>query len=412
MVSHKWLRTFAMAPLMVVVSFGLVAQDAPKPAETAALKETSPTGTVKVAEHQSRWDYPREINVPEGSKLHIVQKGDTFWGLGGHYLGNPRAWPQIWELNQWVKDAHWIYPGDPILIDTSRKAMGKADAAEPQEAVPGTPSREMPEMEVPKNVTQLPPDRVRESKHHDELGYSFQDFVQLPYLAPKGADALFKALGTLRIAGSKQPGRTLLGDGDAIYLNGGQDKGVKEGDRFVVVQVRTKQVFHPSDTERRHSLGAVVQQVAVVRVTSVLPKGSVAVIERSMDSVAVGDHVAPFIEPANIVAKLRTDTSEPVPIKDLGAVIYARDNHLRTAQGEMVIIDKGSADGLQVGDVMLAVRVRTFPVTEPRNHNDAVIEKTNHYLGQLLVVRTGETTSTCRILRSIEEIVLGDIVTR
>ena len=93
-------------------------------------------------------------------------------------------------------------------------------------------------------------------------------------------------------------------------------------------------------------------------------------------------------------------------------VIYARDNHGLTAQGELVIIDKGSADGLQTGDMMVALRKRTFPVTEARNARDAVMEHTNYVLGQILVIKTGETTSTCRIVRSSEEVVIGDLVTR
>ena len=408
MVLHKWLRPLAVAPWLTVLTLSLAAQDAPKPADPGSAaaptapsvpspaQEASPSGAEKVAEHWSRWDYPKEVNVPKGQRLHIVEKGDTFWALAGHYLGDPWAWPQIWELNQWVKDPHWIYPGDPILVDDSRNPIAKGS-----------------ETEVPPDVIDLTPDRRRtEVKQRDELGFGFQDFIQLPYLAPKGSDALFRELGALSITGTKHPERNHLGDGEVVYLSGGQDKGLKAGDRFVILQVRKKRLFHPSDPQHRHSLGDVVQQIGVLRVTTVLPKGSVATLERCMDSVTIGDRVAPFIEPANIPAKLRTDMTEPMPIKDNGIVIYARDNHGLTAQGEMVIIDKGSADGLQVGDMMIALRKRTFPVTESPNSRGAVTETTNYVLGQMLVVRVGETSATCRIVRSTEEIVMGDLVTR
>lgn len=422
MVLHKWLRPLAVAPWLTVLTLGLAAQDAPKPEAPAATpapaQEAPQTGAVKVAEHQSRWSYPKEINVPEGQRLHIVQKGDTFWGLAGRYLGNARAWPQIWELNQWVKDSHWIYPGDPLLVDGSKKPISTAGKAEVppevQDVAPGTPPpRETPEVAAPQDVAQLPPDRRRiESHHRDELGFGFQDFIQMPYLAPKGSDALFRELGALRITGTKHPERNTLGDGETVYLNGGQDKGLKAGDRFLILQVRAKQLFHPTDLQRRHPLGDVVQQVGVLRVTVALPKGSVAILERCMDGVLIGDRVAPYMEPANIPVKLRTDLTEPMPIKDLGMVVYARDNHGLTAQGELIIIDKGSADGLQAGDMMVALRKKTFPVTESRTSRDAVTETTNYVLGQVLVVRVGETTSTCRIVRSSEEIVIGDLVTR
>lgn len=417
MVLHKWLRPFAVAPWLTLLTLSLAAQDAPKPTDAAAAPPAQETaGAVKVAEHQSRWTYPREINVPEGQRLHIVQTGDTFWGLAGRYLGNARAWPKIWELNQWVKDSHWIYPGDPILVDGSQKPIAKGEtASEAQEVAPGapTPARETPEVSAPQEVMQLPPDRRRiDGKQRDEMGFGFQDFVQLPYLATKGSAALFRELGALTIVGTKHPEHTTLADGETVYLNGGQDKGLKVGDRYVILQVRVKQLFHPTDTHHRHSLGDVVQQVGVLHVTAVLPKGAVAMLDQCMDGVSIGDRVAPFTEPANIPVKLRSDVTEPVAIKDLGTVIYARDNHGLTAQGELLIIDKGTADGLQVGDVMIGLRKRTFPVTEAHNPSDAVMESTNYLLGQLLVVKTGETASTCRIVRSSEEIRIGDLVTR
>jgi len=425
MVLHKLLRPLAVAPWLTVLTLGLAAQDAPKPPVStsaaapvaAPAQEASPSGSVKVAEHQSRWSYPKEINVPEGQRLHIVQKGDTFWGLAGRYLGNARAWPQIWELNQWVKDSHWIFPGDPLLVDGSKKPIGvagKGDGlAEVQEVAPGTPSRETADLTAPQDVTQLPPDRRRvENRHRDEEGYGFQDFIQLPYLAPKGADALFQELGALTITGAKYSIQKLLGDGDPVGINGGLDKGVKVGDRFVILQVRKKRLYHPTDRQQRHPLGDVVQQVGVLRVSAVLPKGSVAILERVMDGVNIGDRLAPFTEPAKIPMKLRTDVTEPMPIKDLGMVIYAKDNHDLSGQGEMVIIDKGTADGLQVGDMLVALRKRTFPVTESRDPRKVEMETYNYTLGQVLVVRVGETSSSCRIVRSREEIRIGDLVTR
>lgn len=76
----------------------------------------------------------------------------------------------------------------------------------------------------------------------------------------------------------------------------------------------------------------------------------------------------------------------------------------------MIIVAKGANDGLKVGDVLLAVRVKTFPVgSDSEKHGPT--ETTTHYLGQVLVVRTDAQTVTCRVLRSNEEILTGDTVT-
>ena len=71
-------------------------------------------------DHWTPYDPPTEF--PEGSTVHIVQKGDTLWDLAQQYLGDPYLWPQIWERNPYILDSHWIYPGDPIVIDVAVQA--------------------------------------------------------------------------------------------------------------------------------------------------------------------------------------------------------------------------------------------------------------------------------------------------
>jgi len=413
MPQRNWLRAVVMVSCAAVAAS---AQDAPKP-ETP--KPEAPKGgeTLKVEAHRSRWDYPREITLTGEQKLHIVKPGDTFWGLSSHYLGNPRAWAQIWDLNKWVKDPHWIYPGDPLIVDGSRVAVGKAEA--PDSVTPTPEAKESTPDLAPQEAVDVTPDlttvpaRTRTlNTTRDELAFGFQDFLRLPYLAPKGAEAAYRAMGAMKIAGVKDVSRHNFMDGEVVYLDGGTNRGVKVGDRFLILKTVVKRLYHPTDVGKRNSLGDVVQQVGILRVTVVNPKGSVAVIERSLDSVEIGDAVVTFTEPSNLVLKLRTDTEEPVKIRDLGHVIYAKDGRTATGSGDMVIVDKGSADGLQVGDILLAVRFRTFPVTESKIESRRETEKASHYLGQVIVVKVNDTSATCRVIRSVNEVNIGDLVTR
>ena len=70
-----------------------------------------------VGDHWTPYDPPTEF--PEGAMVHTIVKGDTLWDLAAHYLGDPFLWPQIWERNPYIRDSHWIYPGDPIVIDVA-----------------------------------------------------------------------------------------------------------------------------------------------------------------------------------------------------------------------------------------------------------------------------------------------------
>jgi hypothetical protein len=424
-----------VSAVLTCFALGLLGQDA-KPNADAKSAET-----IKVDTHHSRWNYPKEVVVPAGRQLCLVRKGDTLWDLARKFLGNPYSWPQIWELNNWVKDAHWIYPGDPLIVDGSRTALAQASPDSPKGSVPpvapttagatpattgaadpsatppqaqaaadGTPDLAEPE------VANLAPDSAKKRAPlrimREELAYSFQDYIQMPFLAPKGEAAYLRENRALRIVGKKNTERLILGDGELFYLNGGSDRGLRAGDRFLLVKLVKKDLYHPEDQNRRRPLGDILQQVGVARIMTVQGKGSVAIVEKCMDPVMVGQLLVPFTEPSNVPLKMRTDIQDPVQVKDLAKILFTRDDHQLTGQGEMVIVDKGHSDGLKVGDVLLGIRYQSFPVTEARRATDRLMEKTNHYIGQCVVTFTTANSATCRIVRSSDPFRIGDVLTR
>ena len=55
---------------------------------------------------------------PEPNEVaHVVKKGDTLWDIAEAYLKDPFRWPEVFRRNTAVVEiAHWIYPGETILI--------------------------------------------------------------------------------------------------------------------------------------------------------------------------------------------------------------------------------------------------------------------------------------------------------
>ncbi|HEX8617104.1 MAG TPA: LysM peptidoglycan-binding domain-containing protein, partial [Thermoanaerobaculia bacterium] len=84
-----------------------------------AQRQTSqpPRELHRVGDHWTAYNPPDPATYPAGARTHTIVKGNTLWALAQQYYGNPYLWPQLWETNTWITDAHWIYPGDVLLVE-------------------------------------------------------------------------------------------------------------------------------------------------------------------------------------------------------------------------------------------------------------------------------------------------------
>ena len=53
---------------------------------------------------------------PDHPKQYTVVKGDTLWDISGQFLKQPWHWPKLWENNPQVNNPHLIYPGDTLYF--------------------------------------------------------------------------------------------------------------------------------------------------------------------------------------------------------------------------------------------------------------------------------------------------------
>ena len=86
---------------------------------TATPKSTShpPRELHKVGDHWTPYNPPDPASYPPNAKTYTIKPGDTLWGLATQFYKNGYLWPQLWESNTWITDAHWIYPGDVLLLE-------------------------------------------------------------------------------------------------------------------------------------------------------------------------------------------------------------------------------------------------------------------------------------------------------
>ncbi|RUO56725.1 LysM peptidoglycan-binding domain-containing protein [Pseudidiomarina homiensis] len=89
---------------IAVIGFLLVA---PATALATQQQETSATTTTRGDVIRLREDAPQE---------YVVKKGDTLWDISAMYLNDPWHWPELWRVNSDIANPHLIYPGDRLLL--------------------------------------------------------------------------------------------------------------------------------------------------------------------------------------------------------------------------------------------------------------------------------------------------------
>ena len=136
---------------------------------------------------------------------YVVVKGDTLWDISGRFLSSPWHWPEIWNMNKdEIKNPHWIYPGDMIVLDRS--------GARPQlKLVPGA--------EHGLETTKLSP-HTRETAIETNAIPTIPVSVIHPFLSQPRVVAAGEMDKAPFILGSNEE-RFVLAKGDTAYATGG-----------------------------------------------------------------------------------------------------------------------------------------------------------------------------------------------
>ncbi len=383
-------------------------------------------------------------NANEGGEVYIIQSGDTLWDLAQQFYHNPWLWPRLWEANPYIENPHLIYPGKPLAVPkilsgppptqsvaaaptgvTTASNTGNTMLPRPATGVtvppPVEPAQQTGQQEMaaaqPTGVAkplnggeELPPappsmqtqaqtmPEATATMPMEEEEPTIQTIVipqppPIHYFIRIGSEGFIsryelKSYG--RIVGSDLE-KVLYSQGDYLYINMGESAGTIRGDKFVVFEMQDP-VYSP---RYQKDIGYQVRVKGFLKVVDVYKDTSKVLVTQSFDAIMIGDSIKPFEPfPKHIRIKKAEANAN-------GYVIGTIDEREAVGEGDIIYMDIGKKDGVEIGNVVEIYRPAR-KVYDPVKKKEELIPPM--MVGKAVVLGTQEYTSVGLIFKSYFEI--------
>jgi LysM repeat protein len=361
-------------------------------AQAQSASETWPVtpGQRSTAQQVASAGVPLSEIAPNAPDVYTVKKGDTLWDISSMYLVSPWRWPELWGMNlEQVRNPHLIYPGQVLFLE---KVGDRARLRVGEQLQTG-----------PSGDGRLSP-RVRAT----DLDRNGIPAIPLEKIEPFLNQAVIlngNELGTAPRVVAAPENHVVVTRGEIAYVRG--DLGTNRNFRVFREPVA---LTDPTTREvlgyEAHYLGA----AELTRRSSTSGDGEIVpdtvTITHSKEEIRPGDRLAP-VPPREFINYVPHSPQNPIA----GQIIKAYGEALNAGQYQVVAINKGARDGLEIGHVLALWRdgERVLDTTAGRRD---WIKLPNERHGTLLVFRTFERTSYALILSVQHPVTRGDRFTQ
>ena len=309
---------------------------------------------------------------------YVVVKGDTLWGIAGKFLKEPWRWPEIWKMNkQQIKNPHWIYPGDMIVLDTSG----------------GSPElRLVKGLETIKLSPRVRIEPTEASAIPSIPQTAIGPFLSKPLIIEDGA--LEKSpyiIGT-------EESRVVLGAGNSAYV-----QAIKEGEAL------RWNIYRPGkallDPDSGETLG---YEAVYLGDAKIIKYGEPATVEivKSNQEINIGDRLVEAKEES-------VNAYVPhAPEKTInGRIVSAYGGVAEVGRGSIVTLNRGGRDGLEIGHVLALYR-HGRNVTPDKNDKTSpeTVKLPDERYGLIFVFRVFDKMSYALVMQSTRPVQVHDDV--
>jgi len=334
-----------------------------------------------------------KANAPD---QHLVVKGDTLWDISGKFLEHPWCWPQVWGMNKdEIRDPHWIYPGQIVYFDREgrRLSLNRPGSGSGSGSGSGTGAN---------GTLRLSPQVRTEGLGRDAIASISSNVIE-PFLSqPLVVESEYMA-GAPRIVAASE-GHVFLGKDDKVYVRGD----LKGNSSF--------QVFRPGNPLKDPATKKLIAYEAVylgtVKLFAEAKPGVDAhtfIVASSKQEIGVGDRLipAPPTGLRNYVPHQPDRKIDARVVSIYSGVSYA-------GQNQVVSINKGSVDGLDVASVL---QLYTLGKTVKDKTADKgmmgiranMIKLPDEQSGTLFIFRVFKNISYGLIMQVTEPVEVGDV---
>lgn len=318
-----------------------------------------------------------DVFVASAPDTYTVVRGDTLWGIAGRFLKQPWRWPEIWQKNRdEIRNPHWIYPGQIIILDRTTGTMRLGGGANGNGTVKLSP-------------------QVRVESGRDAIPSISPEAIE-PYLTQPLVIETAEMLDAPRIVASRE--RVVLGAGDIAYVAGITDP-----------TITVYQLFRPGRPLKDPDTGAVIAYQAdylgTARVTRPGSPATITITSSKME-INAGDRLVAASKPV-VINYMPHAPAGPIAgrvISTYSGVAYAGANMI-------VAVNRGAQEGLEVGTV-LAIKSfgRTF--VDKTNGSRETITLPEERKGLLFIFRVFNHIAYGLITSTTDAVEVGDTVTQ
>ncbi len=263
-----------------------------------------------------------EVN-PDHPGQYTVQEGDTLWGISGQFLVEPWRWPEIWQVNPQIENPHLIYPGDVISLsyDGDSPVLTVSRAGMGSRTVKLSPTVRVSETQ--KSIHTVPIDVIRSFLTRPLL-VSENEMDNWPYIV------------------SSYEQHLVASPGIEIYVK--DLPADAAGKKYSIYRLGPEYVSHSRG--RREVLGYESIYVADAEITA-FGNPSTAVIRNAVKEVVDGDRLVLQSDDEVYTSFIPRSPSSSIS----GSIISAEGVLSEIGQYQVVVLDRGSNDGVEVGNV-------------------------------------------------------------